>query len=101
MKIETTTTNVPTKQEYTKVVIDYLVSEFGAMVEDGDDGKMDITIGNLQGQYPMYDGGVMMFDAMPVGEGFTQQERDLQILAVQLENDINSKISKLEDKIYV
>ena len=84
-----------------KIVIDLLVSEFGAMVEDGDKGRMDITIGNLRGQYPMYDGSFMMFDAMPVGEHFTQQEKDLQILAEQLENEINSQITVLNYKNYI
>ena len=95
-----------TKKKYTKTqlkkdqiaeVIDLLVRDFNAQVEDADGGRMDITIGDLQGQFSRRDLDVAMFDSIRLHEpqSFPAEIVDRHNRAVALEDKINKEIRLL------
>ena len=52
-------TKTELKKQQIKAVIELLINQFNAQVEDADGGRMDITIGDLQGQFSRRDFEVM------------------------------------------
>ena len=90
-------TKTELKKLQIKKVLEFLVDQFEAQIDDnGDGGRFDITIGDFHGQMSRRDLYVEFWDSIPLhGDGFFPAERLRQIEAVQFENQINEEIQKL------
>jgi len=90
-------TKTELKKQQVKAVIEFLINQFNAQVEDADGGRMDITIGDLQGQFSRRDFDVAMFDSISFynPSDFPAEIVDRHNRAVALEDKINKAIANL------
>ena len=90
-------TKTELKKQQVKAVIELLINQFNAQVEDADGGRMDITIGDLQGQFSRRDFDVAMFDSIRLHEpqSFPAEVVDRHKRAVALEGELNKAITNL------
>ena len=90
-------TKTQLKKDQIAAVIDLLITDFGAQIEDADGGRMDITIGDLQGQFSRRDLDVAMFDSISFynPSDFPAEVVDRHNRAVELEDRINREIRLL------
>ena len=89
-------TKTELKKQQVKKVLEFLIDQFDAVVEDADGGRFDITIGDFHGQMDRRDLVVDLWDSIPLhGDGFTPAERLRQIESVEFEKQINEEIQKL------
>jgi hypothetical protein len=85
------------KKLMVKTVVDFLIDQFDAQIEDnGDGGRFDIQINGFNGQLDRRDLEVGFWDSMTLsGHGWTAAEVLLQQEAVALENKINAEIKRV------
>jgi len=90
-------TKTELKKQQVKAVIELLINQFNAQVEDADGGRMDITIGDLQGQFSRRDFEVAMFDSISFynPSDFPAEIVDRHNRAVALEDELNKAITNL------
>ena len=90
-------TKTEEKKMQIKKVLEFLVDQFEAQIDDnGDGGRFDITIGDFHGQMSRRDLYVEFWDSIPLhGDGFFPAEVLRQFEAVQFEKQINKEIQKL------
>ena len=90
-------TKTEVKRQQVKAVIELLINQFNALVEDADGGRMDITIGDLQGQFSRRDFEVMMHDSVTFynPSDFPTEIVDRHNRAVALEDELNKAITNL------
>jgi len=89
-------TKTEEKKMQVKKVVEFLIDQFEAQIEDADGGRFDITIAGFHGQMSRRDLVVDLWDSIQLhGDGFTPAERLRQIEAVQFEKQINEEIQKL------
>ena len=80
-----------------KMVINLIENQFNGSVEDnGEGGRLDISVEGHQGQFARRDFEVMLHSAMPLyGPGWTEADIRDHKRGIQLENQINTSIQKL------
>ena len=85
------------RKDQVKAVIDVLVDEFDAQIEDADGGRMDIIVDGLHGQFSRRDFDVMFFDSIKLHnpEDFPVETVERHKKAVALEDKINREIRLL------
>ena len=90
-------TKTQLKKDQIKAVIDTLIDEFNAQIEDADGGRMDVIIDGFQGQFSRRDFDVMFFDSIPLHnpEDFDDVEVARHKAAVELEDRVNREIRLL------
>ncbi len=90
-------TKTEIKKQQTKSVIELLINQFNAEVEDADGGRMDIIIGDLHGQFSRRDFDVAMFDSIGLHnpQDFPTEVVDRHKRAVALEDKLNKAITNL------
>ena len=89
-------TKTELKKQQVKAVIELLINQFNAQVEDADGGRMDVMIGDLQGQFSRRDLDVTFWDSIPLhGDGFSAAQIARQKAAVELEDKVNREIRLL------
>ena len=90
-------TKTELKRQQVKAVIELLINKFNAQVEGADGGRMDITIGDLQGQFSRRDLDVAMFDSIAFYNpaDFPAEIVDRHNRAVAMEDKINKAIAEL------
>ena len=90
-------TKTELKKMQIKKVLEFLVDQFEAQIDDnGDGGRFDITIGDFHGQMSRRDLYVEFWDSIPLhGDGFFPAEKLHQQDAVAFEKQINEEIQKL------
>ena len=90
-------TKTELKKQQVKAVIELLINQFNAQVEDADGGRMDITIGDLQGQFSRRDFEVAMYDSTTLynPSDFPAEIVDRHKRAVALEDELNKVITNL------
>ena len=90
-------TKTQLKKDQIKAVIDTLIDEFNAQIEDADGGRMDVIIDGFQGQFSRRDFDVMFFDSIPLNnpEDFDDVEVERHKAAVELEDRVNREIRLL------
>ncbi len=87
------------KRQQTKAVIELLQNKFGAKNFDNDQGSyFTFNIGEFQGQLMRNRFDVIIYEAMRMGPGFTQEEYDIRDAAEVLENAINKEIENYLNK---
>ena len=89
-------TKTEEKKMQIKKVLEFLVDQFEAQIDDnGDGGRFDITIGDFHGQMSRRDLVVDLWDSIPLhGDGFFPAEVLRQKEAVMFEKIINKEIQK-------
>ena len=90
-------TKTELKKMQIKKVLEFLVDQFEAQIDDnGDGGRFDITIGDFHGQMSRRDLVVDLWDSIPLhGDGFFPAEVLHQQDAVAFEKQIIEEIQKL------
>ena len=94
-------TKTQLKKDQIKAVIDTLIDEFDAQIEDnGDGGRMDVTIVDgkhqFHGQFSRRDLDVTFWDSIPLhGDGFSAAQIARHKAAVELEDRVNREIRLL------
>lgn len=90
-------TKTELKKQQVKTAIELLINKFNAQVEDADGGRMDVMIGDLQGQFSRRDLDVLMFDSIGFYNpaDFPAEVVDRHNRAVALEDKINKAITEL------
>jgi hypothetical protein len=85
------------KKLMVKTVVDFLIDQFDAQIEDnGDGGRFDVQINGFNGQLDRRDLEVGCWDsAILVGLGWSAEERQHQQDSVALENKINAEIKRV------
>ena len=87
------------QQINTQNVISLLKNKFNATaIEDGDGGRMNFMIGEFDGEFHRRDFGVIFWDSIAIGSGFTQEEYDIREAACVLEDEINKSIKEILSK---
>ena len=68
-------TKTELQKQRVKAVLEFLTDQFDAQIEDADGGRLDITIGEFNGQMHRRDLQVDFYDSIPLGgHGFTPAE---------------------------
>jgi hypothetical protein len=87
------------KRQQTQAIIELLQNKFGAKNFDNDQGSyFTFNIGEFQGQLMRNRFDVIIYEAMRMGPGFTQEEYDIRDAAEVLENAINKEIENYLNK---
>lgn len=87
------------KRQQTQTIIELLQNKFGAKNFDNDQGSyFTFNIGEFQGQLMRNRFDVIIYEAMRMGPGFTQEEYDIRDAAEVLENAINKEIENYLNK---
>lgn len=87
------------KRQQTQAIIELLQNKFGAENFDNDQGSyFTFDIGEFQGQLMRDRFDVIIYEAMRMGPGFTQEEYDIRDAAEVLENAINKEIKNYINK---
>lgn len=87
------------KRQQTQAIIELLQNKFGAKNFDNDQGSyFTFDIGEFQGQLMRDRFDVIIYEAMRMGPGFTQEEYDIRDAAEVLENAINKEIKNYINK---
>ena len=90
-------TKTELKKQQVEAVIELLINQFNAQVEDADGGRMDVMIGDLHGQFSRRDFEVVMFDSTRLHEpqSFPAEIVNRHNRAVALEAELNKAITNL------
>ena len=89
-------TKTELKKQQVKKVVEFLIDQFEAQIDDADGGRFDITIGDFHGQMDRRDLYVDFWDSIPLhGDGFTPAEILRQQESVAFEKQVNEEIKKL------
>ena len=89
-------TKTQLKKDQTKVIIDTLIEDFGAQIEDAEGGRMDIIINGFRGQFSRRDFDVAFWDSIKLsGNGWSEEQIARQKAAVELEDKINRELCLL------
>ena len=89
-------TKTELQKQRVKAVLEFLTDQFDAQIEDADGGRLDITIGEFNGQIMRRDLYVELWDSIPLhGHGFTPAEIIHHKTAVEFEKQINAEINRV------
>jgi len=89
-------TKTQLKKDQTKAIIDTLIDEFNAKVEDADGGRMDVIIDGFQGQFSRGEFYVEFWDSIKLsGDGWSEEQIARQKAAVELEDKVNRELNLL------
>ena len=90
-------TKTQLKKDQIAAVIDLLITDFGAQIDDADGGRMDVMIDGFQGQFSRRDFDVAFFDSISFynPSDFPAEVVDRQKAAVELEDRVNREIRLL------
>lgn len=90
-------TKTELKKQQVKAVIELLINQFNAQVEDADGGRMDVFINGFMGQFSRRDFEVVFWDSTPLNNpaDFDDVEVERQKESVALEDEINKAIINL------
>ena len=89
-------TKTQLKKDQVKAVIDTLVDEFNAQVEDAEGGRMDVVIDGFHGQFSRGEFYVDFWDSIKLsGDGWSEEQIAHQKAAVELEDKVNREIRLL------
>jgi hypothetical protein len=92
-------TKTELKRLQTKEIIELLESKFKSEDFDNDQGSyFTFNIGEFTGQLERRDFSVMIYEAMRMGPGFTQEEYDIRDAAEVLEDAVNREIKNYLNK---
>jgi hypothetical protein len=85
------------KKLMVKTVVEFLIDQFDAQIEDnGDGGRFDVQINGFNGQLDRRDLEVGFWDSAKLaGSGWSAEERQHQQDSVELENKINAEIKRV------
>jgi len=85
------------KKLMVKTVVDFLIDQFDAQIEDnGDGGRFDVQINGFNGQLDRRDLEVGFWESETLsGHGWTAAEILLQQEAVEMENQVNDEIKRV------
>ena len=84
------------KKLMVKTVVEFLIDQFDAQIDDnGDGGRLDITIGEFDGQIMRRDLQVQFWDAIRLVGQFTPSKWQHHLKAVEFEKQINAEINKV------
>ncbi len=90
-------TKTQLKKDQIKVVLETLVDEFDAQIEDADGGRMDIIIDGFHGQFSRRDLDVIFNESIPLyrPELFEDEVVERHKKAVALEEKVNKELRLL------
>jgi len=100
MKVMKKYTKTQLKKDQIAMVLETLVDEFDAQIEDADGGRMDIMIVDgkhqFHGQFSRRDLDVTFFDSIPLhGDGFSAAQIARHKASVALEEKVNKELRLL------
>jgi hypothetical protein len=86
------------RKKQTEAVIEMLQNKFGAKNFDNDQGSyFTFEVGEFEGQLMRDRFDVIIYEAMKMGPGFTDEEYNIRDAAEVLENAINKEINNTLD----
>ena len=90
-------TKTEMKKQQVKAVIEFLINQFDAQVEDADGGRMDVIIDDLPAHFSRRSLEVMFFDSIKLCNEteFPTEVVERHKKAVALEDKINKAIANL------
>ena len=89
-------TKTELQKQRVKAVLEFLTEQFDAQIDDnGDGGRLDITIGEFNGQIMRRDLQVAFWDAIRLVGQFTPSKWQHHLKAVEFEKQINTEIEKV------
>ena len=90
-------TKTELKKQQVKTVIEFLINQFDAQVEDADGGRMDVIIDDLPAHFSRRSLEVMFFDSIKLCNEteFPVETVERHKKAVALEDKINKAIANL------
>ncbi len=89
-------TKTELQKQRVKAVLEFLTEQFDAQIDDnGDGGRLDITIGEFNGQIMRRDLQVAFWDAIRLVGQFTPSKWQQHLKAVEFEKQINAEIEKV------
>jgi hypothetical protein len=89
-------TKTELQKQRVKAVLEFLTEQFDAQIDDnGDGGRLDITIGEFNGQIMRRDLQVAFWDAIRLVGQFTPSKWQHHLKAVEFEKQINDEINKV------
>ena len=89
-------TKTELQKQQIKAVLDFLTEQFDAEIEDnGDGGRLDITIGEFNGQIMRRDLQVAFWDAIRLVGQFTPSKWQHHLKAVEFEKQVNDEINRV------
>ena len=89
-------TKTELQKQRVKAVLEFLTEQFDAQIDDnGDGGRLDITIGEFNGQIMRRDLQVAFWDAIRLVGQFTPSKWQHHLKAVEFEKQINDEINRV------
>ena len=89
-------TKTELQKQRVKAVLDFLTEQFDAQIDDnGDGGRLDITIGEFNGQIMRRDLQVAFWDAIRLVGQFTPSKWQHHLKAVEFEKQVNDEINRV------
>ncbi len=89
-------TKTELQKQRVKAVLEFLTEQFDAQIDDnGDGGRLDITIGEFNGQIMRRDLQVAFWDAIRLVGQFTPSKWQHHLKAVEFEKQVNADINKV------
>ena len=96
MKVMKKYTKTQLKKDQIAMVLETLVDEFNAQIEDADGGRMDVIIDDLHAHFSRRSLEVMFFDSIPLhGDGFSAAQIARHKASVALEEKVNKELRLL------
>ena len=89
-------TKTELQKQRVKAVLDFLTEQFDAQIDDnGEGGRLDITIGEFNGQIMRRDLQVAFWDAIRLVGQFTPSKWQHHLKAVEFEKQVNDEINRV------
>ena len=89
-------TKTELQKQRVKAVLEFLTEQFDAQIDDnGDGGRLDITIGEFNGQIMRRDLQVAFWDAIRLVGQFTPSKWQHHLKAVEFEKQVNDEINRI------
>ncbi len=89
-------TKTELQKQRVKAVLEFLTEQFDAQIDDnGDGGRLDITIGEFNGQIMRRDLQVAFWDAIRLVGQFTPSKWQHHLKAGEFEKQVNAEINKV------
>ena len=89
-------TKTELQKQRVKAVLDFLTDKFDAQIDDnGEGGRLDITIGEFNGQIMRRDLQVAFWDAIRLVGQFTPSKWQHHLKAVEFEKQVNDEINRV------
>jgi len=89
-------TKTELQKQRVKAVLEFLTDQFDAQIDDnGDGGRLDITIGEFNGQIMRRDLQVAFWDAIRLVGQFTPSKWQHHLKAVEFEKQVNDEINRV------